>query len=91
MQNKIKAIEKRAALSPDWLYLGLLMLAYVIVGINTYRLQPVLTTLMDHLSADTSRIGFLMSVCTFVTLCLAIPFGVILPGLGCRRAMILAR
>ena len=90
MQNKIKAIEKRAALSPDWLYLGLLMLAYVIVGINTYRLQPVLTTLMDHLSADTSRIGFLMSVCTFVTLCLAIPFGVILPGLGCRRAMILA-
>lgn len=90
MQNKIKVIEKRAAFSPDWLYLGLLMLAYVIVGINTYRLQPVLTTLMEHLSADTSRIGFLMSVCTFVTLCLAIPFGVILPGLGCRRAMILA-
>ena len=66
------------------------MLAYVIVGINTYRLQPVLTTLMDYLSADTSRIGFLMSLCTFVTLCLAIPFGVTLPRLGCRRAMILA-
>lgn len=90
MQNKRNDLEKRASLFPDGVYLGLLMLAYVIVGINTYRLQPVLTTLMDYLSADTSRIGFLMSLCTFVTLCLAIPFGVTLPRLGCRRAMILA-
>lgn len=90
MQNKRNNLEKRAASFPDWVYLGLLMLAYVIVGINTYRLQPVLTTLMDYLAVDTSRIGFLMSLCTFVTLCLAIPFGVMLPGLGCRRAMILA-
>ena len=90
MQNNRNDLEKRASLFPDGVYLGLLMLAYVIVGINTYRLQPVLTTLMDYLSADTSRIGFLMSLCTFVTLCLAIPFGVTLPRLGCRRAMILA-
>ena len=50
MQNKRNDLEKRASLFPDGVYLGLLMLAYVIVGINTYRLQPVLTTLMDYLS-----------------------------------------
>lgn len=68
----------------------LLFLTYILTGINTYRLQPVLASAMDFLGADEAKMGVIMSVPSFVALFTTMLAGFLVMRIGYCSSMTVA-
>lgn len=68
----------------------LLFVSYVVVGISTYRLQPVLSSAMDVLGADEAQLGVLMSVASTVSLLTTMLAGLLVMRVGYCRSLSIA-
>ena len=80
---------KKRQLSP-YFYLLILILQYLTAGFCQYKLQPILTYLMEGMSISEASAGFLVSALSILSVVLAIPFGVLMGKIGPRRTGILA-
>lgn len=80
---------KKRQLSP-YFYLLILILQYLTAGFCQYKLQPILTYLMEGMSISEASAGFLVSALSILNVVLAIPFGVLMGKVGPRRTGLLA-
>lgn len=80
---------KKRQLSP-YFYLLILILQYLTAGFCQYKLQPILTYLMEGMSISEASAGFLVSALSILSVILAIPFGVLMGRIGPRRTGLLA-
>lgn len=90
MTNAYKADGRRNKAPALWFPLIMAMISYILVGINTYRMQPVLTSLMRYMAINEGSAGVLMSVSSFVALALTIPMGFVVMRIGCKAAVVIA-
>ena len=70
-----------------WLPLIIILIPYILVGINLYRMQPVLSSVMQYMNINEGNAGLLMSICSFVALALTIPMGYVVIQIGCKKAI----
>lgn len=80
---------KKLHLSP-YFYLLILVLQYLTAGFCQYKLQPILTYLMEGMSISEASAGLLVSALSILNVVLAIPFGVLMGKIGPRRTGIIA-
>lgn len=73
-----------------WPYLALIFLAYVLTNFNTYRLQPILPTVMGTLNIDVAQAGVLISAATFLNIFITLPIGLMISKIGIRKAGLLS-
>jgi ACS family glucarate transporter-like MFS transporter len=69
-----------------WFYLSLIFFTYVLAGLNTYRLQPILPRIMETLKIDTAQAGLLVSSATFLNIFITLPVGLAVSKIGVRAA-----
>ncbi|NIN69054.1 MAG: MFS transporter [Anaerolineae bacterium] len=69
-----------------WVALSGLFAGAVSIPINQYKVPPVMPVLMEAFSLDLTTANLLMSVFSLAGLVLAIPAGLIVHGIGPRRA-----
>lgn len=77
-------------LMPDVFYFVITMAGYIIVGLNLYKMQPVLPTLMEYLQIDEAGAGSLISLGSLVSLFCTIPLGVFVSKKGYQLIMVIA-
>jgi predicted MFS family arabinose efflux permease len=82
--------EKSASLRSPWPYLGLIFLTYLLTNFNSYRLQPILPTVMKTLNIDVAQAGVLISAATFFSIFITLPIGLMIPKIGVRLAGLLS-
>ena len=83
----MKTNKQRIRELPDGFYFVICIIAFMLTGFNLYKMQPILPTLMEFLGINEGSIGFLLSVCSFVSLCLSLPFGALVSRKGQRITM----
>ena len=76
-------------LSP-YVYLIIIVLSYLTAGFCQYRLQPILTYLMQRMQIAEDKAGVLVSALSILSIFLAMPFGVMMGKIGPRKTGILA-
>jgi predicted MFS family arabinose efflux permease len=69
-----------------WFYLSVIFFTYVIAGLNTYRLQPILPRVMETLNIDVAQAGLLVSSATFLNIFITLPMGFVIAKIGVRTA-----
>jgi predicted MFS family arabinose efflux permease len=82
--------EKVASPILPWFYLFLVFFTYFLAGFNTYRLQPILPTVMETLNVDVVSAGGLISSATFLNIFLTLPVGLFIAKIGIRVAGLLS-
>ncbi|MDO4261215.1 MAG: MFS transporter [Eubacteriales bacterium] len=80
---------KKRKLSP-YFYLFIVVLQYLTAGFCQYKLQPILTYLMQEMAITEAKAGLLISALSILSVFLAIPFGVLMGKIGPRRTGFLA-
>ena len=75
---------KKKGISP-YVYLAIIVLSYLTAGFCQYRLQPILTYLMQGMSIDEGKAGVLVSALSILSIFLAMPFGVMMGKVGPRK------
>ena len=75
---------------PSGIIFLLLFLSYILTGISTYRLQPVLASAMEFLGADEAKMGVIMSVPSFVALFATMLAGFLVMRIGYCSSMTVA-
>ena len=83
----MEAQKKR--ISP-YIYLIIIVLSYLTAGFCQYRLQPILTYMMQGMQIDEGKAGVLVSALSILSIFLAVPFGVMMGKIGPRRTGIFA-
>lgn len=83
-----KAVQKKR-LSP-YVYLVIIVLSYLTAGFCSYRLQPIMTYMMQLMQIDEAKTGVLVSALSILSIFLAVPFGVMMGKIGPRKTGILA-
>ena len=73
-----------------YFYLLIIVLSYLTAGFCSYRLQPILTYMMQLMSIDEAKAGTLVSAASILSIFLSVPFGVLMGRIGPRRTGILA-
>ena len=86
-EMKMEAQKKR--ISP-YIYLIIIVLSYLTAGFCQYRLQPILTYMMQGMQIDEGKAGVLVSALSILSIFLAVPFGVMMGKIGPRRTGIFA-
>ena len=80
---------QKKKISP-YVYLIIIVLSYLTAGFCQYRLQPILTYLMQGMAIDEGKAGVLVSALSILSIFLAMPFGVMMGKVGPRKTGILA-
>ena len=75
----MEAQKKR--ISP-YIYLIIIVLSYLTAGFCQYRLQPILTYMMQGMQIDEGKAGVLVSALSILSIFLAVPFGVMMGKIG---------
>jgi cyanate permease len=69
-----------------YFYLAIIVFSYMVVGINMYRLQPILPTIMETLGVAENAAGFLVTCGTIMSVFLTIPSGMLVRKIGIHQA-----
>lgn len=75
---------QKKKISP-YVYLIIIVLSYLTAGFCQYRLQPILTYLMQGMAIDEGKAGVLVSALSILSIFLAMPFGVMMGRSGPGR------
>ncbi len=73
-----------------YVYLIIIVLSYLTAGFCQYRLQPILTYMMQGMNIDEGKAGVLVSAMSILSIFLSVPFGVMMGKIGPRKTGILA-
>lgn len=89
MSQTEKNVQKKTKF-PPYFYLLIIILQYLTAGFCQYKLQPILTYMMDGMGITEAMAGVLISALSILSVFLAIPFGVLMGKIGPRKTGFIA-
>ncbi len=73
-----------------YVYLLIIIVAFLTAGFCQYRMQPILTYIMQGMSIDEAQAGYLISAVGILGVVLSVPFGILMGKIGPRKTGLLS-